>query len=74
MQFKLFRRMAVRGRTYRSCFVYLLSLAMVSPLYSAWAPVKAWEETVNIPTYLIGPPDPNPQFYFGGNSDRKSVV
>jgi hypothetical protein len=30
--------------------------------------VKVWEENVTIPTYLIGPPDPNPQFYFGGAS------
>jgi len=58
----------MQGGTYRSCFVFLLSLSIVSPLYAAGAPVKVWEETVNIPTYLIGPPDPNPQFYFGGNS------
>jgi tetratricopeptide (TPR) repeat protein len=30
--------------------------------------VRVWEEQVVIPTYLIGPPDPNPQFYFGGAS------
>ncbi|MCU0913625.1 MAG: DUF5107 domain-containing protein [Planctomycetes bacterium] len=30
--------------------------------------VRVWEEAVIIPTYLIGPPDPNPQFYFGGAS------
>ncbi len=30
--------------------------------------VRVWEEAVTIPTYLIGPPDPNPQFYFGGAS------
>ena len=30
--------------------------------------VRVWEEKVTIPTYLIGEPDPNPQFYFGGNS------
>jgi len=32
------------------------------------APVTATEESVVIPTYLVGPPDPNPQFYFGGES------
>jgi hypothetical protein len=32
------------------------------------AGVKVWEEKVTIPTYLIGEPDPNPQFYFGGES------
>jgi tetratricopeptide (TPR) repeat protein len=30
--------------------------------------VKIWEEWTVVPTYLIGPPDPNPQFYFGGGS------
>lgn len=30
--------------------------------------VKVWQETVAIPTYLIGPPDPNPQFYFGSST------
>jgi len=27
--------------------------------------VMVWEETVSIPTYAPGPPDPNPMFYFG---------
>ncbi len=30
--------------------------------------VKVWEEQTVIPTYLIGPPDPNPQFYVGDSS------
>jgi tetratricopeptide (TPR) repeat protein len=30
--------------------------------------VRVWEEKVTIPTYLIGEPEPNPQFYFGGAS------
>jgi tetratricopeptide (TPR) repeat protein len=29
------------------------------------SPVMAWEETIAIPTYLPGPPDLNPMFYFG---------
>ena len=48
--------------------ILLFILVIVSPLFAMGAPVKAWEESVNIPTYLIGPPDPNPQFYFGGAS------
>src|ERR1022692_4223896 len=52
----------------RSASVFVLSLAMSSLLFAAGAPVKVWEEKVTIPTYLIGPPDPNPQFYFGGAS------
>ncbi|MGD8727734.1 MAG: DUF5107 domain-containing protein, partial [Gemmatimonadales bacterium] len=27
--------------------------------------VAVWEETITIPTYAPGPPDPNPMFYFG---------
>jgi tetratricopeptide (TPR) repeat protein len=50
----------------RSAAVLALTLA-AAPLFAA-APVKEWEEKVTIPTYLIGQPDPNPQFYFGGNS------
>ena len=52
----------------RSLAAFLLGLVAASPLFAAGAPVKVWEEQVTIPTYLIGPPDPNPQFYFGGNS------
>ncbi len=27
--------------------------------------VRVWEEDIVIPTYLVGPPEPNPMFYFG---------
>ena len=27
--------------------------------------VSVWEETITLPTYSPGPPDPNPMFYFG---------
>jgi tetratricopeptide (TPR) repeat protein len=27
--------------------------------------VKVWEQETVIPTYIVGPPDPNPMFYFG---------
>ncbi len=30
--------------------------------------VHVWEQQVKIPTYLLGNPDPNPQFYLGGQS------
>ncbi len=43
----------------------VLSLAM--PLL-ATGPVTLTEQQVKIPTYLIGPPEVNPQFYFGGAS------
>jgi len=58
----------MQQRICQSIFTVTLMLAATSTLLAAPAPVKAWEEKVTIPTYLIGPPDPNPQFYFGGNS------
>ena len=57
-----------RGRYYCFTLGVLLIMAMTLPLFAASTPVKVWEEGVTIPTYLIGPPDPNPQFYFGGAS------
>ena len=30
--------------------------------------VKVWEEQITIPTYLAGPPEPNPMFFFGRES------
>jgi tetratricopeptide (TPR) repeat protein len=56
------------SRTVRLAGAVALCLAAISPLLTAQAPVKAWEEQTVIPTYLIGPPDPNPQFYFGADS------
>ena len=47
---------------------FFLALSVLSaPLWAA-GPVTITEQQVTIPTYLIGPPDPNPQFYDGGNS------
>ena len=54
------------------CIVFALS---VSLSFSAFAQmgqrfpaVKAWETNIVIPTYLVGPPEPNPMFYFGRQS------
>jgi tetratricopeptide (TPR) repeat protein len=52
----------------RLCVALLLALLGARPLSAATAPVTVTEQQVVIPTYLIGDPDPNPQFYFGGNS------
>ena len=57
----------MQSRMYRSLFASLLTLAAACPLLAA-TPVTVTEEKVTIPTYLLGQPDPNPQFYFGGNS------
>jgi tetratricopeptide (TPR) repeat protein len=45
----------------------LICLCLVPSLFAA-GPVRVWEDQITIPTYLLGPPDPNPQFYAGGNS------
>ena len=45
----------------------VLGLSVASTLRAA-DEVTVTEQQVTIPTYLIGPPEPNPQFYFGGNS------
>jgi tetratricopeptide (TPR) repeat protein len=47
--------------------VGLITIFML-PLVAAAAPVKLWEQDEVIPTYLSGPPDPNPMFFFGRNS------
>ncbi|MDP9174959.1 MAG: DUF5107 domain-containing protein [Planctomycetota bacterium] len=52
------------------CFLapILLVVSLASPILTAGEPVKVTEENVVIPTYRVGDPDPNPQFYFGGSS------
>ncbi len=45
----------------------LLAIMVASPLWAA-QPVTLTEQQVTIPTYLLGAPDPNPRFYFGGDS------
>jgi tetratricopeptide (TPR) repeat protein len=39
-------------------------VALSAPLLAAPPPaVRAWEEAVSIPTYTMGPPEPNPMFF-----------
>ena len=66
----------------RCCVTVLLTFALAGGLFGQAGPkskgqarvtngrtaVQVRQEKVVIPTYLIGPPDPNPQFYFGGAS------
>jgi len=42
-----------------------LCLAVLATAAVAATPVRVWEEKLVIPTYLAGPPDPNPMFYLG---------
>src|SRR5215471_20964413 len=47
----------------------ILGSALASPPTApAAAAVKVYEADVVLPTYLAGPPDPNPMFYFGRDS------
>ena len=57
---------ALRAAAFQQ-FVGLITIFML-PLVAAAAPVKLWEQDEVIPTYLSGPPDPNPMFFFGRNS------
>jgi len=50
------------------------SSAATAPTATKSGAVRVWEEKVVIPTYLLGEPDPNPQFYFGGNSQERSTA
>src|ERR1700691_3582590 len=48
---------------------FILASASVLPFdASAADSVKLYERNEVIPTYLSGPPDPNPMFYFGRQS------
>jgi tetratricopeptide (TPR) repeat protein len=49
-------------------FVAILAFAALPLLGAEETPVKAWEEKIVIPTYLVGAPEPNPMFYFGSES------
>ncbi|MCX6238001.1 MAG: DUF5107 domain-containing protein [Bacteroidia bacterium] len=55
-----------------NCFVFSLSLGFVMLMFSISAlgqsPVNLREVDEVIPTYLSGPPDPNPMFFFGKGS------
>ena len=44
--------------------VWLLALTAAAA-YAQAQGVRMWEESVTIPTYLAGDPEPNPMFYFG---------
>jgi tetratricopeptide (TPR) repeat protein len=52
----------------------LLCLGTICIALSPWrsaagtSSVRLWEEDTKIPTYLAGPPEPNPIFHFGRNS------
>lgn len=44
----------------------VLGLALIAASTAqAASPVRVWEQQVTIPTYEIGPPEPNPIFFFG---------
>lgn len=57
-------------------FLTLLLWLVSAALLVGWSlalgaegsPVKVWETQAVIPTYLAGPPEPNPMFFFGRDS------
>jgi tetratricopeptide (TPR) repeat protein len=55
----------------RFVLLYIFSLGAIgfvlSPALSSVenTSVKVWEQETVVPTYIVGPPDPNPMFYFG---------
>jgi tetratricopeptide (TPR) repeat protein len=55
---------------FKSPLGLLLSLTLLLMMSSAVAaaPVRLYETDLVIPTYLSGPPDPNPMFFFGRES------
>jgi tetratricopeptide (TPR) repeat protein len=55
-------------RTFPGALVACLLTLSVTSVLRAVDAVTLTEQQVTVPTYLIGPPEPNPQFYFGGNS------
>jgi len=52
-------------RAWRPFFLLLAIAAWQGALAPAQTAVKVWEEDLAVPTYLIGPPEPNPIFFFG---------
>ncbi len=63
------KRVALRLLSF--IFVFLLS----DLLPRAQAQVRMWEEPLVIPTYLVGPPEPNPIFYSGrGYQGAKGAI
>jgi tetratricopeptide (TPR) repeat protein len=60
----------MRHRHLISFIFCCFAASLISSLRAADAGVKAWEEQVVIPTYLIGPPDPDPRFYVKGDQSQ----
>src|SRR5208283_760226 len=50
----------------RAVAVLLCLLPILTP--AGASSVKLTEQDIVLPTYLLGEPEPNPMFYFGGNS------
>jgi tetratricopeptide (TPR) repeat protein len=63
--------MSTRAHATR-CVVFvvsmLCSLGATAQTGRRFPAVRVWEASIVIPTYLVGPPEPNPMFYFGRQS------
>ena len=51
---------------HRRAFLWIMTVAAL--VWPARAEVKLWQETITLPTYLAGDPEPNPMFFFGRQS------
>ncbi len=56
------------NNSFRTAFIINLLVIILSGNTQAFSQVKIIEVNENIPTYLTGPPDPNPMFFFGQGS------
>jgi tetratricopeptide (TPR) repeat protein len=57
--------MEKKGGGIRTVILVLAAAGVIMGPRPAGAQVKAWEDKIVIPTYEVGPPEPDPVFYFG---------
>ena len=58
--------MSSRRRQRIPCFLLSMLIGgLLTPLRGFGSEVRMWEEDLVLPTYEVGPPEPNPMFYFG---------
>ncbi|MGO8700183.1 MAG: DUF5107 domain-containing protein [Limisphaerales bacterium] len=55
-------------RSFLRSFASILLAVVLCPWPAEASSVRLTEQEIVIPTYLLGDPEPNPMFYFGGNS------
>jgi tetratricopeptide (TPR) repeat protein len=61
-------RLLVRYRRFIKGLATIIMMLIIPHLVKSQSPVSIYEAEENIPTYIAGPPDPNPMFFFGRQS------